>query len=196
MKCTPQKLHIYDPVVVHQSKGCFMNDDFNKYMQIISGANLKKSQEKQLSDADRKKLSDAYFELFYNLTATNWVQGGNLGHAWYVAINQMKSYVATKSAKNPAGLYLRQLFAAHNARWGQLMMTSPHREDTVDVSAEKRAEWKQRIAQKINAALKTLNTITAEYELKKQNPQLFNMAAQNIAMQIQLRARQNGGMGA
>ena len=76
------------------------------------------------------------------------------------------------------------------------MMTSPHREDTVDVSAEKRAEWKQRIAQKINAALKTLNTITAEYELKKQNPQLFNMAAQNIAMQIQLRARQNGRMGA
>lgn len=119
-----------------------MNDDFNKYMQIIAGANINKSPDGQLTDTDKKNLGDAYFQLFYNLAATNWIRGGTLGTAWYHAISQIKQFVASKNAANPVALYLRQIFAAHKARWAQLMMTSPHRDDTVDAPSEKNKNGK------------------------------------------------------
>lgn len=183
-----------------------MADKFNEYMQIIAGANPQKSNAKQLSDADKKKLSSNYFELFYNLTATNWLRGGNLGRAWYVALNQMKQYITAQAPNNPAAMYLRQVFAAHNTRWAQIMMTSPHRNDTIDAPADKRAEWTARVAQKTTAALNDLNSVLAQYRVETKTQQAntatkqaaMRTAMQNIQMQIlmQMKRQQNGGMAA
>lgn len=171
-----------------------MNDDFNKYMQMIAGANLQKSTEKQLAESDRQRISQAYFDLFYNLTATTWLRGGSLGHAWYTAMAQMKSFVSARDAQNPAAMYMRQLVAAHNARWGQLMMTSPHRDDVIDVSPQLRQEWSQRVAKKSTAALAILNQILAAYKQAAPAPDHKNAMPQAQALRLaQLYQRRNSG---
>ena len=38
-----------------------MSDAFETNMRIIAGENLQPTQEKQLSDADKKKISESYF---------------------------------------------------------------------------------------------------------------------------------------
>lgn len=193
---------------IDQTQGADMNDDFNKYMQMIAGQSPQKSGEQQLSDADKKKLSDAYFELFFNLSAINWLRGGNLGHAWYAAMAQMKSYTASKNANNPASMYIRQIFAAHNARWSQIMMTNPHRDDIIDAPTEKRQEWLKRVSPRVSAALKTLNETIAHYtpqatEQKSATAKsnatsaaAFKQAQAIILMQMRMRQQQHGNMAA
>ena len=186
---------------IDQTQGADMNDDFNKYMQMIAGQSPQKSGEQQLSDADKKKLSDAYFELFFNLSAINWLRGGNLGHAWYAAMAQMKSYTKSKNANNPASMYIRQIFAAHNARWSQIMMTNPHRDDIIDAPTEKRQEWLKRVSPKVSDMLKTLNETIAVYNVnddknKNQSGQnitqnAYTDAAKRMQMMILMRMREH-----
>ena len=45
-----------------------MIDAFDKNMMIIAGENPKSTQEKQLNATDKKKISDEYFKLFFNLS--------------------------------------------------------------------------------------------------------------------------------
>ena len=167
-----------------------MNNDFNQYMQIIAGATVQKSSEKQLTNTDKKKIADAYFELFYNLTAVNWLRGGNLGRAWYNTMAQMKQFVESKNANNPANLYMRQIFAAHNTRWSQIMMTNPHRNDTIDAPTEKKQEWMKRVSPKVSGMLKVLNETIAAYNEK--NPQeAYINAAKRMQMMILMRMREH-----
>lgn len=183
-----------------------MNDDFDKNMQIISGADVQKRNAVQLSAADKKKISDAYFKMFFNLTFTNWLRGGNLGTAWYKALSQIKQFVGTKNPSNPAAMYLRQIYAAHNARWAQVMMTNPHRDDVITATADIKQKWNTRATQNTAAALQVLNSTITAYALQQQNnksttvPQsdAIKIAAQKMQMMIlmQMRQNQNGGMAA
>ena len=79
-----------------------MEDKFNQYMKIIAGESIQKKQEKVLSEEDKKKISSAYFQLFYNISFANWLKGASLGQAWYKAIEQIKSFISSKTHENPA----------------------------------------------------------------------------------------------
>lgn len=190
---------------VFNPKGVHMNDDFNKNMQIITGANPQNSTVKQLTDADKKKISDAYFSLFFNLTFTNWIRGGNLGNAWYKALSQIKQFVGAKQPSNPATMYMRQICAAHNARWAQVMMTNKHRDDVLDATPEQKQQWNARTAQNTTNALKILNDTVAAYTATQQKDTQQSQASQSDAIKIaaqkmqmmilmQMRQKQNGGM--
>lgn len=181
------------------------NDEFSTNMKIIAGVNVQRDEQKrELADADKKKLSSAYFQLFYNLTFANWLRGGNLGTAWYRALAQMQQFVNSKSAKNPAGLYLRQVLSAHKARWAQLMMTSPHRNDVIRASPEKIQQWNQRVARATTQAMNGLNTTLAQYEktvphtttnvANAQGTDAYKIAMQKMQQMIilEIQKRQNG----
>lgn len=148
-----------------------MEDQFNQYMKIIAGENIQKKQEKVLSEADKKKISAAYFQLFYSLSFANWLKGTSLGQAWYKAIEQLKSFISSKSSENPATMYMRQIFAAHKAKWSQLIMTSPLKDTKIECTPEKKQEWNMRVAKNTNEALKNLNDTLALYETKEQKNQ-------------------------
>ena len=179
-----------------------MNDAFEKNMQIIAGANLQNEQEKQLSAADKKKLSDNYFKLFFNLSYTNWLRGRSLGEAWYIAIKQMQQFIENKNGNNQASLYLRQIFASHKAKWSQVMMTSQHRDDILELTPEQKQNWNQRVAQNTTSALNILNDIIKTYskpssdnnkQAQTQQSDL-KMAVQKMQtlIMLQLKNKQNG----
>lgn len=178
-----------------------MIDAFDKNMMIIAGENPKSTQEKQLNATDKKKISDEYFKLFFNLTYSNWLRGGNLGAAWYSAIEQIKQFVTAKNANNPASMYMRQIFVAHNARWAQVMMTNRHRNDVIDAPATQKQSWRERAAKNTTAALKALNDTVAAYTPRAQakanatNAQpaqvdALRSAAQKMQMLIMTQMRQ------
>ncbi len=174
-----------------------MSDAFETNMRIIAGENLQPTQEKQLSDADKKKISESYFQLFFNLTYTNWLRGKSLGEAWYASLQQIKQFVESKKGNNNAALYLRQIFASHKAKWAQVIMTSKHRDDVLQATPEQKQKWAQRAAQNTTAALNALGDIIKTYSQptqdnkKTQNAQPidFKVAAQKMQMLIMLKAR-------
>lgn len=144
-----------------------MEVSFNQAMQMVAGESQKKSQEKQLSAEDKKKISSAYFQLFYALSFTNWIQGKSLGQAWYKAIEQMKSFISSKNPENPTIMYMRQIFAAHKTKWSQHIMTSPLKDKVLELTPEKKQEWNMKVAKSVNEALKILNEKIALYEPEK-----------------------------
>lgn len=183
-----------------------MIDDFQKNMTLIAGGNDPQAQEKQLSAEDKKKISDAYFKLYYSLTFAGCMRGMTLGQAWFKALEQVKSYISAKNANNPAALYMKQIYAAHNARWSKLIMTSPNKDVKITCPPEKQAAWNSRIAQDTNSALGVLNTTLAAHQAKIQpqvqnNQAAFMSAHQKMQMMLQLQIQQmqqnqRGGMAA
>lgn len=148
-----------------------MQDNFNQYMKIIAGEKPQRTQEKTLSEADKKKISAAYFQLFYSLSFANWLKRTSLGQAWYKAIEQLKSFISSKSPENPATMYMRQIFAAHKAKWSQLIMTSPLKDTQIECTPEKKQEWNMRVAKNTTDALKNLNDMLALYKTNEQPKQ-------------------------
>ena len=168
-----------------------MEEDFNKYMKIIAGKNTQNTQQKNLSDIDKQKISSAYFQLFYNLSFANWLKGCSLGEAWYKAIEHMKAFISTKNQKNPATMYIRQIFAAHKIKWSHLIMTSQNKDSKINCNSEKRQEWNKRVAKNIADSLKIINDSIALYAAKEQsteNPSIqksgFLSAQQKMQMLI------------
>lgn len=178
-----------------------MKDLFETNMRIIAGENLEKNQEKQLSDIDKKKITDAYFKLFFNLTYTNWLRGKTLGEAWYASLAQLEQYVNNKKGVNSASLYLKQIFAAHKTKWSQVMMTNKHRDDVLQATPEQKQKWTQETAKNTTSALNTLNETIKEFAQTQDKAQTmqnnsYQVAAEKmrmlIMMRIQQRNRQSG----
>lgn len=171
-----------------------MTDNFETNMRLVAGENLHPTQEKQLSDVDKKKISESYFQLFFNLTYTNWLRGKTLGEAWYVSLQQIKQFVESKKGNNPAALYLRQIFASHKAKWSQVMMTSNHRDDVLQPTPEQKQNWSQRTAQNTTAALNALADIIKTYSQQEQDNNKiqttdFKSAAQKMQLLIMLKTK-------
>lgn len=153
-----------------------MNTEFQQKMAIVAGHTQQKKVE--LTQADKKKISVAYYKLFFALSMTMWLRGKTLGAAWHTALAQMKSYVESKNKNNPAAMYLNQVFVAHSTKWQQVMMTSLNKDEKLKLTPETQADWMKKTAQRTNDALKTLGETLKQHEPKQpqkaQVPQMMN----------------------
>lgn len=148
-----------------------MNDNFQQAMTLVSGQTPQKAQEKQLTPEDKKKIYDAYFQLYYNLTLVNWLKGGGLGQAWFKALQQLKSFVSSKRNENPAVVYMHKMYAAHNTRWSKILMTHPYKDETIKCPTDKKQEWEKTASKNINSGLGVLNEHLRKYETKQSQTQ-------------------------
>lgn len=146
-----------------------MNTEFDRYMYIIAGGTDKKAPQQTLDKNDQNNIAKAYFQLFNNLCAVNWLRGGSLGQAWYTTLNQIKQFIAAKNPKNPSVMYMRQIFAAHNTKMSQMMMTGQHRDDEIIATPQQRQEWNMRVAPNVTNAMNAINAIIAKYNVREQS---------------------------
>ena len=122
----------------------------------------------QLSENDKKQLSDAYFALFFALAGANWGRGSQtLGAAWYQALKQIKSMIGAKDKANPVTMYLKQIFAAHSTKWAEVMMTSPKKDSPLECTPEQRSQWNSEQAKNIATAMATINKTLSLYQQKE-----------------------------
>jgi len=143
-----------------------MNAEIQKNMAILMGE-AGPQQAPQLSAEAKKKLSQAYFDLYFGLAGANWGRGDKtLGAAWYEALGQIKSMIAAKDKSNPAAMYLNQIHAAHNAKQAQIMMTNPNKDARLEITPDARAGWSRECAKKVGDAMSVINAAISKYQQK------------------------------
>ena len=141
-----------------------MNDKINQNLAILHGDTIPK-----LNAAEKEKLSRAFFELFFGLSAANWARGADkkLGAAWYESIGQLKAMMATKDKRNPSAMYLQQILAAHSAKWSEEMMTNPNKDKNLELTSEEKQKWNADANKKIGDAMKTINESIARNKIQE-----------------------------
>ncbi len=163
-----------------------MDAEFQQKMAILSGQVVQKQKPIELSNDEKQKLSANYFKLFFGLTLSNWLAGNTLGASWHKALSQVESYVNSKNANSPAAMYIRQIHAAHRAKWSKTVMTNPHREDKINCTPEKEAKWKEFAAKDIKSGLDAMNEILAKYQAKEANKDMPKVSYVDAQKQLQL----------
>lgn len=176
-----------------------MNQTFQQNMAIVSGA--APALQPQLSQADKDKMAKSYFQMYFGLAMVNWLNGGTLGAAWHRALGQMNAFATGSTGNNPATMYLRQIHAAHRARWAQVMMQNPNREKTLQTSPEQKREWMTLANRDVSTAMASANEITGRFKTNEKQPMQaaqYMDAQKKMQMMIQMRImqNQNGSMAA
>ncbi len=177
-----------------------MNQTFQQNMAIVSGVARAKP-EQQLSQAVKQQIAKSYFQMYFGLSMVNWLAGGKLGSAWHKAIRQMDTCIASKNANNPVTMYLRQIHAAHRARWAQVTMTNPNRDTEIKCAPENKKEWiglaNKEIAAGMNGINVNIDKFKAQTSQKGTAPSYLD-AQQKMQAMILMRVaqNQNGGIGA
>ena len=129
------------------------NPNHEAEQKMLTAMNAKPAAGKasELSPEDKKEIGVKFRDLYFGLTWLNWMQGGaTLGQAWHGALSQVDGIVQTKVQQhpdNPAAKHLQQIAAEHKKHWSQVIMTSKHSGEKMDVPPDKSAEW-QKIGEK------------------------------------------------
>lgn len=148
---------------------------------------------KDIPEAEKKKMLEAYNKLYLGLVLSNWAQKrGKLGQALFDALKQAETWVNTKKSSNPAFLYLKQVFESEKVRQQQNMMKNENKEMVLQTSPEELAKMKQEAAQEITKCLQTLNSILAKYKEaeKPETAKSFNIAKEQLAAMYKMRLMQ------
>lgn len=177
-----------------------MNQTFQQNMAIVSGV-ARARPEQQLSQAAKLQIAKSYFQMYFGLSMTNWLAGGKLGAAWHKAIRQMDTFIAGKNANNPATMYLRQIHAAHRARWAQVTMTNPNRDTEIKCPPENKKEWQALANKEVGAGMNGINVNIDKFKpqtSQKATAPSYLDAQQKMQAMILMRLaqNQNGGMAA
>ena len=150
-----------------------------KLQKMVRGENVA-HQEKTLSNADKKALSRAYFDLFFGLSGLNWANGDTLGAAWNKARGQIKAMLALKNKNNPAAMYLSQVCAAHAKRWAKEEMVNPYARLSLHLTGQALAKWKQSYQKMVGTAMAGINSGIGKWAtpVSKMQLQAMKMMAQ------------------
>ncbi len=118
---------------------------------------------KTLPESERKKLLDAYMNLFSGFSWVNWTNKYSLGRAWQTALTQCGTFIETKNKKNPAARYLSNVYNSHKKYWSKVIMTSATRENTIDQNDEKIKQMRVQGEHTIQTAMDIINLVLARY---------------------------------
>jgi len=97
-----------------------------------------------LSDEQKKKIETGLAWMFFGLTWNIWMSGKTLGAAWTEAYSMVKSFADGKAKagrNNPAAQYMALAIQKRLGNFLKLAMTSPHKEQKMDVPEKDRAKW-------------------------------------------------------
>lgn len=94
---------------------------------IMMGGEFKNVKQK-LSEADIKKMKRQYIEMYYAFTSLNWASGKILGVSWQKAVEQMDSYVASKTKKtgHPMNAELLKFHRQRHRETAEAIMHNPY----------------------------------------------------------------------
>lgn len=135
--------------------------EFLEQIAILTGQNEKM----KLDAATKKKLSGAYFKLYFGLSCVNWANKKSLGAAWQTALSQIDAFVTAKNPNNPAAMYLRQINAAHKTAWPKNIMTHQRRDARLAGDTAAFDAWRQYGARHVNSAMAEIGLILSRSDM-------------------------------
>lgn len=169
-----------------------MDSIIDDKMAMVAGDNTPR-----LTQPEKDKIARAYTDLFVGLGAANWGRGSDttLGAAWYQATGQIRAMLGARDKNNAVTEYLNQVFASHSIQMSRQMMTSPHKDNTIDIPENVRAEFIKRANKRVGDAMQVINQMTTQYQAKNAdvvkpmpgaNKSKFVMANQIMLMKIKM----------
>lgn len=171
-------------------KNILSHPDIQQNMMILMGGGKEKEQE--LTQEQQKQITRNYIAMYFALGAVNWCQGTTLGVAWQKALNQMDSFVEskTKIANHPMSQYLAKIHAQHRREMSKAIMTSPYANYKLMISPELAKGWSdfatKHFQENKNALNGLYNKLMPNQKLEKQsenNP--FKMAQDKMCNKMQ-----------
>ena len=104
-----------------------LNLELHQKKFILMGGKIKNVQ-KKLSANEIAQIKKSYRRMYFAFTSINWANGMTLGMAWQKALEQMNSFVATKSKikNHPVNDELMKIHAEFRREQSKHIMTSEY----------------------------------------------------------------------
>ena len=112
----------------------------------------------------RKKLVNAYLELFSGFSWINWTNNMSLGRAWQKSLGQCAAFGQTHNTKNPVAKYLKAVYEGHKKYWSRIIMTHPSNENNVRLDSEYVKKMRAHGEKMVKRAMDVINLIMAQYK--------------------------------
>jgi hypothetical protein len=148
----------------YEAKGSKMNNELEKNLALISGKTPDEIAANQLSDIDRAQMSNALDTLFSGLTLSNWLNGGGLGDAWNISLDQLRKMIYEITDVNPAVVCLRQLAAEHRIKWQKTIASGVNFNEHLNCSAGGRKEYAAHAQGQIDEGMSVLRQKISEFD--------------------------------
>lgn len=167
-------------------KGAPMNNNFYfsdfSDEQILSHPDIKqhtlmmtgqtKDKKLELTKEQEKQIAIAYSRMFYALVEIHWTGGATLGNAQQKALEQMSSFVKTKSnPEHPMNKYLHVLDNQYRREISERIMTSPYSNEKINMNPELAKKWSDIATKQFQSYLKKMNDMYQEFMPQKNNNQ-------------------------
>lgn len=141
---------------------------------------------KTLPVSERKKLADAYLNMFAGFSWLNWTNKYSLGRAWQTALSQCATFIETKDTKNPAARYVKNLSDSHRKFWARIIMTHSASQNTIDQNDEKIKQFRIQAERMIQESIDIINLVMAQYNGRVKEQMLVNKTTAQAKATTQL----------
>jgi len=144
---------------------------------------------KTLPVSERKKLADAYLNMFAGFSWLNWTNKYSLGRAWQTALSQCATFIETKDNKNPAARYVKNLSDSHRKFWARIIMTHSASQNTIDQNDEKIKQFRIQAERMIQESIDIINLVMAQYNGRVKEQMVVNKTTAQAKTTTQLPAQ-------
>lgn len=157
-----------------------------------------KDKKLELTKEQEKQIARNFSIMFYALTTIHWCNGATLGRAWQKALEQMSSFVKTKSNPyHPMNKYLHALDNQYRREISERIMTSEYSDLKIEMNPELAKKWSDTATKQFQSYLKQMNDMYKEYmpatdNNKQESTQPNKSANQAYKIMMQFLQQQRG----
>ena len=135
--------------------------------QVAKTQKTKKKKQHIISAENRKKLIIAHHQLYHAMFLRGLSMGMSIGAASHTAMQFVRTKISTMDKANPVTKFLLRVNKRSAKHIAKRIMLNKHRDMPVTFASEQRKKVEARVPQWTNSALKTFNTIAAQYKPKQ-----------------------------
>lgn len=137
--------------------------------RILMMTGQKKDKKLELTKEQEKQIAKNFNEMLVSLMTLNWCRGGTLGAAEQKALDQMSSFVKSKSnPEHPMNKYLHAMDNQCRREVSERIMTDEHSDEKIGINSELAQRWAKIATEKFKKALKNMNDMYKEFMPQKQ----------------------------
>ena len=195
---TDNILNYNDFIKSAKRDGIFSHPDIQQRMLMMMGD--KKNQKLELDKKEENQVAKNYQKMYFALATIRWCNGETLGVARQHALEQMNTYVKTKSnIAHPMNKYLIGINGQINREVSYHNMTDEHANEKIDMNSTLAKKWAAESTQIFQENMRELNTLYQKYmpqNDKKQQPaaikfELVNRHMQKMLQQMMIQQQTN-----
>lgn len=182
---TNDVMNYFDFIKSQNKEGVLSHPDVQQRMLMMLGQ--EKNSKLELSKQEENKIARNYQKMFFALATIRWCNGATLGVARQKSLEQMNSFVKSKTnIAHPMNKYLMSINNQMFREISQRNMTDENSDKKINIDSALAKKWTDEATQEFQKCLKELNEMYQKYMPEKT---LDNMPATKSFENAKLKAR-------